>query len=263
MTERKQWRNGVRVVRGKSLAETMWDPSTGGRATAFDFVASGDRGTWIGTVILQPNAVTGAHHDGRHEVAIYVIGGRSEIRWGEWLEYVTDLGDCGCIDALVVHCGNHEAVQHRYSMTQSSPFTFDCPAKSRRQFHRTRPTTRAHGNGSGSWAPNLSTIDRMLSVCSAMGLQTPARTGLAQVEDHAGVLTFNRFRVIPNIDVRSQSRIGVGSHAASATMMRAPNGAMYRALGLDAVSARSRARITTMGSPAKRSSCAMSSSVRA
>jgi uncharacterized RmlC-like cupin family protein len=91
MAERKQWSDGVRIVRGKSLAEAMRHPSTGGRATAFDFASTGSRGTWIGTVILQPNAMTGAHHHGRHEVAIYVIGGRSEIRWGERLEYVTDV----------------------------------------------------------------------------------------------------------------------------------------------------------------------------
>ena len=92
MTERKQWRDGVRIVRGTSLAETMRQPSTGGRATAFDFAGSGGRETWIGTVTLQPNAKTGAHHHGRHEVAIYVIKGSSEIRWGERLEYVTDVG---------------------------------------------------------------------------------------------------------------------------------------------------------------------------
>jgi uncharacterized RmlC-like cupin family protein len=45
-------------------------PSGAGRATAFDFAGTGGRETWIGTVTLRPNAKTGAHHRGRHEVAV-------------------------------------------------------------------------------------------------------------------------------------------------------------------------------------------------
>jgi len=88
-----KWRNdGVRVVRGAALTEAMRGPSGSGRATAFDFTGSGGEKTWIGTVTLAPGAVTGAHHHGRHEVAVYVVKGRSEIRWGERLEFVADVG---------------------------------------------------------------------------------------------------------------------------------------------------------------------------
>src|SRR5262249_51177876 len=48
--------------------------------------------TWIGTVVQPPSANTGPHHHGRHEVAIYVVQGRSEIRWGERLEYAAEIG---------------------------------------------------------------------------------------------------------------------------------------------------------------------------
>lgn len=41
---------------------------------------------------LQPGANAGAHHHGRHEVAVYVVKGRSEIRWGERLEFATEIG---------------------------------------------------------------------------------------------------------------------------------------------------------------------------
>jgi uncharacterized RmlC-like cupin family protein len=92
MGETARWRDAVRVVRGKSLDMTMREPSTSGRATAFDFSGTGGRETWIGTVTLRPNGKTGAHHHGRHEVAVYVVRGRSEIRWGERLEYVADVG---------------------------------------------------------------------------------------------------------------------------------------------------------------------------
>jgi uncharacterized RmlC-like cupin family protein len=92
MMETARWRDAVRIVRGNSLDMTMRDPSTSGRATAFDFSGVGGRETWIGTVKLRPNGSTGAHHHGRHEVAVYVVSGCSEIRWGEGLEYVANVG---------------------------------------------------------------------------------------------------------------------------------------------------------------------------
>jgi uncharacterized RmlC-like cupin family protein len=86
MTEPMKWRtDGVTVVRAAAMLGK-------GRATAFDFAGSGGRETWIGTVTMQPNAKTGAHHHGRHEVAIYVVKGRSQIRWGEQLEYAAEIG---------------------------------------------------------------------------------------------------------------------------------------------------------------------------
>jgi len=36
---------------------------------------------------------TGLHHHGRHEVAIYVLKGRSEIRWGDRLEFAAEVSD--------------------------------------------------------------------------------------------------------------------------------------------------------------------------
>ena len=87
-----RWRNSVRVVRGESMEKAAHGPSGSGRASAFDFTGAGGRETWIGTVRLKPSASTGPHHHGRHEAALYVVRGRSEIRWGEQLEYVADVG---------------------------------------------------------------------------------------------------------------------------------------------------------------------------
>ena len=70
----------------------MRRPSGTGRATAFDFAGTGGKETWIGAVTLPPGAKTGAHHHGRHEVAVYVVKGRSEIRWGERLEFAAEVG---------------------------------------------------------------------------------------------------------------------------------------------------------------------------
>jgi uncharacterized RmlC-like cupin family protein len=92
MAETAKWRDAVRVVRGKSLDMAMREPASSGRATAFDFSGTGGRETWIGTVTLRPDGKTGAHHHGRHEVAVYVAKGHSEIRWGDRLEYVADVG---------------------------------------------------------------------------------------------------------------------------------------------------------------------------
>ena len=87
----RDWRNdGVKVVR--AAAQQVAATSGKGRATAFEFAGTGGARIWIGTVTLQPNGWTGAHHHGTHEVAVYVSKGRSQIRWGKHLEYVTEVG---------------------------------------------------------------------------------------------------------------------------------------------------------------------------
>lgn len=93
MTETIKWRtDGVKVVRAESLRLALSGSSGRGRATVFDFAGTAGQKTWIGAVTLQPGAKTGAHHHGRHEVAVYVVRGRSEIRWGERLEFAAEIG---------------------------------------------------------------------------------------------------------------------------------------------------------------------------
>jgi uncharacterized RmlC-like cupin family protein len=91
MAESSKWRDGVKIARAASLEAAMRGPSGAGRATAFDFTGVGSQQTWIGRVSLEPGAKTGAHHHGRHEVAIYVITGRTEIRWGDRLEFAAEV----------------------------------------------------------------------------------------------------------------------------------------------------------------------------
>src|SRR5258708_19854934 len=91
MTDLGKWRSdGVTVARGAALSSAMTTQQ--GRTTAFDFTGSGGRKTWIGMVTLPPGAKTGAHHHGRHEIAVYVVKGRSQIRWGERLEFFWGVG---------------------------------------------------------------------------------------------------------------------------------------------------------------------------
>ena len=92
MPDAMKWRGDVRIVRASSLESLIHAPSGTGRATAFDFAGTGGQRTWIGRVSVKPNAKTGAHHHGRHEVVVYVVSGRTEIRWGDRLEFTADVG---------------------------------------------------------------------------------------------------------------------------------------------------------------------------
>jgi uncharacterized RmlC-like cupin family protein len=84
--------HGVKVIPGNQL-----DPNTAqtpgmSRAAAINFARVGAQKIWAGTVTINPNAKTGAHHHGTLESVIYVVKGRARMRWGERLEYVAEAG---------------------------------------------------------------------------------------------------------------------------------------------------------------------------
>ncbi len=62
------------------------------RAAAITRASAGASKIWAGTVAIQPNAKTGAHHHGELESIIYVVEGRARLRWGERLEYAAEAG---------------------------------------------------------------------------------------------------------------------------------------------------------------------------
>jgi uncharacterized RmlC-like cupin family protein len=100
------WRDhGVRIVKASELDFNT--PQTPGmtRAAAINFAKAGAAKLWAGTVSVQPNARTGAHHHGHLESIIYVVKGRARIRWGERLEYVAeaDPGDFIYVPPYVPH----------------------------------------------------------------------------------------------------------------------------------------------------------------
>ena len=99
------WRTSVTVRRAGSIEEAMRPPAGSGRATVFDFAGIGGSKTWVGVASLAPGRRTGAHHHGRHEVAICVSKGRAQIRWGERLEFMADLaeGDFAYFAPFVPH----------------------------------------------------------------------------------------------------------------------------------------------------------------
>ena len=100
------WRTeGVRIVKAGELDFNT--PQTPGmtRAAAINFAKAGAKKLWAGTVNVQPNAKTGAHHHGHLESIIYVVRGRARMRWGERLEFVAeaDAGDFIYVPPYVPH----------------------------------------------------------------------------------------------------------------------------------------------------------------
>jgi uncharacterized RmlC-like cupin family protein len=92
MSKKIDWQSkGVKFAHAHSIKSSISGSSGIGRATAFDFAGTGGQETWIGAVTLQPRAKTGAHHHGRHEVAVYVVKGRGQIRWGDRLEFASEI----------------------------------------------------------------------------------------------------------------------------------------------------------------------------
>jgi uncharacterized RmlC-like cupin family protein len=87
------WRDdGVKVIPGDQLDGNT--PQTPGmaRAAAITYARTGAEKLWAGTVVIEPNAKTGAHHHGPVESVIYVVKGRARMRWGERLEFVAEAG---------------------------------------------------------------------------------------------------------------------------------------------------------------------------
>src|SRR5216684_3020523 len=84
--------SGIRIVRAGDLDTNT--PQTPGmnRAAAITHASAGAQKLWAGTVVVQPNAKTGAHHHGELETVLYIVRGRARFRWGENLEFVDEAG---------------------------------------------------------------------------------------------------------------------------------------------------------------------------
>ena len=100
------WRdNGVRVVRANQLDDNT--PQTPGmqRMAAITAASANAKKIWAGTVTIDANAKTGAHHHGELESIIYVVSGQARMRWGEHLEYtaVAGPGDFIFVPPFVPH----------------------------------------------------------------------------------------------------------------------------------------------------------------
>ena len=100
------WRSeGVRVIRSDRLDTNTAQTPGMLRAAAIDFRRVGSKKLWAGTVLIHPNAKTGAHHHGALESVIYVVRGAARMRWGERLEFVAEAqaGDFIFVPPYVPH----------------------------------------------------------------------------------------------------------------------------------------------------------------
>jgi uncharacterized RmlC-like cupin family protein len=75
------------------------------RKAAINAARVGAQKIWAGTVSIQPNAKTGAHHHRALESVIYVVRGRARMRWGDHLEYAAEAapGDFIYVPPFVPH----------------------------------------------------------------------------------------------------------------------------------------------------------------
>ena len=83
------WRaHGIRIVRAGELDANT--PQTPGMTRAA--AITGAQKLWAGTVVVEPNVKTGAHHHGELETVLYIVKGRARFRWGASLEFVDEAG---------------------------------------------------------------------------------------------------------------------------------------------------------------------------
>jgi uncharacterized RmlC-like cupin family protein len=84
--------DGVRVISGCDLDPNTPQTTGMNRAAAITTASAGAKKLWAGTVTIDPDAKTGAHHHGPVESVIYVVAGRARMRWGERLEFTAEAG---------------------------------------------------------------------------------------------------------------------------------------------------------------------------
>jgi uncharacterized RmlC-like cupin family protein len=94
-------------------------PQTPGmtRAAAINAATAGAEKLWAGTVVIHPDAKTGAHHHGELESVIYVLRGRARMRWGERLEFMAEArpGDFIYVPPFVPHQEINASPDHELS----------------------------------------------------------------------------------------------------------------------------------------------------
>ena len=84
--------DGIRIIRAGELDANT--PQTPGmtRAAAITHASAGASKLWAGTVVVEPNVRTGAHHHGELETVLFIVKGRARFRWGQNLEFADEAG---------------------------------------------------------------------------------------------------------------------------------------------------------------------------
>ena len=95
----------VRVIKPLDLDDQT--PQTGGmrRLAAVSHVLVESNALWAGVMLADPGTASSVHHHGPQETVVYVLSGRSKVRWGPRLEHDVDLesGDFAFIPPYMPH----------------------------------------------------------------------------------------------------------------------------------------------------------------
>jgi len=95
----------VRLIKPLQLDEDT--PQTPGmrRLAAISSVLIGSEALWAGIMLAEPGTASSVHHHGPLETVVYVLSGRSKVRWGNRLEHETDMeaGDFVYIPPFMPH----------------------------------------------------------------------------------------------------------------------------------------------------------------
>jgi uncharacterized RmlC-like cupin family protein len=75
------------------------------RLAAISHGLVGSEKLWAGVMLAEPGTASSVHHHGPQETVVYVLSGRSQVRWGSRLEHETDLepGDFLLIPPYLPH----------------------------------------------------------------------------------------------------------------------------------------------------------------
>ena len=97
--------NEVRLI--KPLQFDDRTPQTTGmrRLAAISQPLVGSEALWAGVMLAEPGTASSVHHHGPLETVVYVLSGRSKVRWGTRLEHEVDLepGDFLFVPPYVPH----------------------------------------------------------------------------------------------------------------------------------------------------------------
>lgn len=97
--------HGIKIVRAGELDTNTAQTPGMNRAAAITHAKTGASKLWAGTVIVNPNVHTSAHHHGELETVLYIVRGRARFRWGDHLEFSEDAfpGDFIYVPPYVPH----------------------------------------------------------------------------------------------------------------------------------------------------------------
>ncbi len=96
---------GIKVVRAGQLDSNTAQTPGMSRAAAITHAKTGASKLWAGTVVVDPDARTSAHHHGELETVLYIVKGHARFRWGDHLEFSEEAypGDFIFVPPFVPH----------------------------------------------------------------------------------------------------------------------------------------------------------------